>query len=768
MPLQRQRIELRGLVQGLGFRPFVYRLAQEHGLAGWVLNRSEGVLIEAEGPSSVLASFIEALNSQRPPLSVLTEISTELLPCLGETHFQILPSPTNSTETEAWILPDLATCAACVQDLFEAGNRRFRYPFTNCTYCGPRYTIIQSLPYDRPRTSMQSFAMCPDCEAEYRDPGDRRFHAQPIACPSCGPQLSLWNPLGEVIAEREAALQASEKALQAGQILALKGLGGFQLLVDARNAEAVARLRTAKQREAKPLALMMQDLIQVKAYCQVSAEEAALLTGPQAPIVLLERLKKQNLAPNLTQTLNPRLGIMLPTTPLHHLLLKDLGFPLVATSGNLSDEPLCTEEQEALVRLQAIADLFLVHNRPILRPVDDSVVHVIAGQPTQLRRARGYAPLPLAVPAIQAPLLALGGHLKNTLALSRKGQVFLSQHLGDLDSPSSQNQYRHHLHTLPKLLGIEPEALACDTHPDYFSSQQAERIALPRIQVQHHLAHVQAVMAEHGLNAPLLGMAWDGLGLGTDQTLWGGEALELLPTGWQRKAWLRPFDFAGGEKALRKPAYIALGLLHSLWGEEIWERSELAPLQALKTSERKLLKQALASPELCQTTSSIGRLFDALASLLDLRQSCSFEGEAAIELEFLAQSWSGSAEPWPIPLQFSKDGWIANPEPLLIALLADLQLNLPKPLLAARFHASLVQLLLNLAQNSGLETVVLSGGCFQNRLLLTQAIQILQRAGFKVYWPQQVPANDGSLALGQILALHTKRKETAHVSGHSR
>ncbi|MEZ0368881.1 MAG: carbamoyltransferase HypF [Candidatus Sericytochromatia bacterium] len=770
--LERRRLNIRGLVQGLGFRPYVWRLAQSHGLSGSVCNSPAGVMIEIEGPPQQIESFISRLPPEAPPLAQILCLEQEHLPACGEQGFRIVNSQAQG-EASALVLPDLATCSACRQEIFDPSNRRWRYPFTNCTDCGPRYSIIAGLPYDRPLTAMAAFRMCPACQAEYADPGDRRFHAQPNACPDCGPKLSYADPTGRILAESDHALTQAATLLRSGGILALKGIGGYQLLADARSPDALARLRTRKQRPSKPLAVMFPDLDAVCRHCRVSAEEARQLSSVQAPIVLLDRHScEDGLASGINPVAPLRLGAFLPYSPLHHLLLQDLGFAVVATSGNLSDDPLEIDNARALTHLNAIADGFLMHDRPILHRVDDSLLHCVAGEPMLLRRARGYAPLPL--PGAQNRILAVGGQLKNTFALSRPGQIFLSPHLGDLDTLSAREAWQETRAHFCQLLASEAEVLACDLHPDYASGALARSLHRPgqRLQpVQHHLAHVLAVIAEHGLDpaaGPILGVAWDGAGFGSDGTIWGGEFITVSPSGWQRAGSLRPFAFAGGEAAFRKPAWLALALLEAIGRDA----DGLPPAKVLPPADRALLLQRLRQGKglLC---SSAGRLFDGLASLLDLRQFCDFEAEAAMALEALAQG-ADSAQHYDLPL-LEAERLILDWSVLIEALLRDLP-SVPRPRIAAGIHQALAEGILTMARAIGCSRVVLGGGCFQNRLLLEWTLMRLQQAGFKVYWPQAVPANDGGLALGQLWAVETGieqepgpdrvQRRTADVSGN--
>jgi hydrogenase maturation protein HypF len=728
MNRERLKIVARGLVQGVGFRPFVYRLANELCLRGWVLNSAGGVFIEVEGPRSGLDTFLHRLEQDKPALAVIQSLEHSFLDPVGYNDFAIRHSEDEGPKT-VLILPDIATCPDCLREINSPSDRRYRYPFTNCTHCGPRFSIIESLPYDRPNTSMKQFAMCPACEREYNDPLDRRFHAQPIACPECGPRLAYCTATGTLSAEREEALGAAIEAVRNGQILALKGLGGYQLIVDARNDDAVRRLRKRKQREEKPLALMYPSLESVNQACHVSQAEARLLQSPEAPIVLLERLDAA-IAPSVAPG-NPCLGVMLPYTPVHHLLLSKLGFPVVATSANLSDEPICTDNDEALERLAQIADGFLMHDRPIVRHVDDSIVRVLLGRELVLRRARGYAPLPITMKETLPPILATGAHLKNTVALSVGNEILSSQHIGDLETQAAYAAFVRTTADLPQLYAIEPQLVACDQHPDYLSTQFAQSLATPHIEIQHHHAHIAACMAENELEPPLLGVAWDGTGYGPDGTIWGGEFFSVKESCFERVAHLRTFQLPGGDAAVKEPQRCALGLLYEMLGDEAFAPDTPQPL-------KQMLSRGIQSPY----TSSAGRLFDAVAALLDIRQQASFEGQAAMELEFSADP--GIKESYPINV-----GEIVDWQPMIEAMRSD---NAPIGVRAAKFHNTLAEAIVRVAGNVGETRVVLSGGCFQNKLLTERTVLRLREAGFRPYWHQRVPPNDGGIALGQVYA----------------
>ena len=772
---QRLRVEVQGAVQGVGFRPFVYRLALELALAGWVINDTRGVFIEVEGPPAALRQFLERLAADKPPRAQIQSIDSEWLPPADYDRFEIRHSDSGGRKT-VLVLPDVATCDDCLAEILDGGDRRYRYPFTNCTNCGPRFSIIQELPYDRPNTTMSRFVMCPACQAEYQDPLDRRFHAQPNACPVCGPSLALYSrpepagspgeelraPLGgaagtdlwPVTARRENALRQAVEALLAGQIVAVKGLGGFHLMADATNAGAVARLRQRKPRQDKPFALMVRSLDQARTLCQVSPQAGALLASAEAPIVLLPRRPGAPVAANGAPG-NPPRGILLPYTPLHHLLLAQVDRPLVATSGNLSDEPICIDEHEAIDRLGHIADLFLVHNRPIVRHVDDSVAWLLLDEPRLLRRARGYAPLPVLLSAPAPTILAVGAHLKNTIALSLGRQVFISQHIGDLETPEALAAFERVIADFLRLYEAQPEAIAHDLHPDYLSTRWAEQAVdrfgpagRPRlVGVQHHHAHLAACLAENSISGPALGVTWDGTGYGPDGTVWGGEFLRGDAAGYERVAHLRPFRLPGGDAAVKEPRRVALALLWELYGEAALERTDLAPIRSFRPAELRLLGRMLAQGVNAPITTSAGRLFDGAAALLDLGQQLSFEGQAAMALEFAADP----AEAGAYPIDLGGTGpLVLDWQPLIEAILADLARAVDPAVMAARFHNALVEAIVAVAGRVGEARVALTGGCFQNRLLTERAAQRLAQAGHQVLLHRQVPPNDGSICLGQL------------------
>ena len=625
--LERAKAVVRGAVQGVGFRPFVYRLAKELNLSGCVSNTAQGVLIEIEGGGTSLREFLVRLEREQPPQAIIQSLEFSFLDAVGYRDFTIRESDEKGAKT-AFILPDMATCPHCLTELFQARNRRYRYPFINCTHCGPRFTIIEELPYDRPNTSMKKFKMCAECEREYHDPDDYRFHAQPNACPACGPQLEMWDAVGNPVAQRDEALRLAADVARDGKILALKGLGGFQLIADARNEAVVQELRRRKHRSEKPFALLYPSLELAREHCRISELEERLLTSAEAPIVLLQRWSPP-LAPSVAPG-NPNLGVMLPSTPLHHLFMRQLGFPVICTSGNLSDEPICIDEQEALTRLAGIADFFLVHNRPIVRPMDDSVARVVRGREMVLRRARGYAPLPVHLKTAAPCILALGAHLKNTVGLSHGHDAFISQHIGDLETNEAQAAFRATVADLPRLYAAKPEAIACDLHPDYLSTKYAASLAaergVPLHPVQHHWAHVLSCMAENEVAYPALGVAWDGTGLGADGTIWGGEFFLAREDSYERIAHFRQFRLPGGEAAIRQPRRAALGVLFETRGGKALDQTDLASVREFDETEIGLIRQMLSKGAQSPLTSSVGRLFDAVASLTGLRQQVTFEG----------------------------------------------------------------------------------------------------------------------------------------------
>jgi len=759
------KVWVRGIVQGVGFRPFIFNLAETLDLKGWVKNTSSGVEIEVSGAGQALQSFVDTLRSSPPPLARIDELRVENMPANGATAFEIRES---QPEEGAYIpvSPDVAICPDCRRELFDPADRRYRYPFINCTNCGPRFSIIRDIPYDRPKTSMAGFALCPDCQAEYENPRDRRFHAQPVACPNCGPQL-WFESGGERLAEREEALQTARAWLKTGKILAIKGLGGFHLACDAANPAAVAELRRRKKRSDKPFALMAFDLEIVRRHCQVTAEEAALLESRQSPIVLLEKRPESGVVEEAAPG-QVTLGVMLPYTPLHLLLLEpEPGFPemLVMTSGNLSEEPIAYLDQDARGRLSELADGFLLHDRPIHMRVDDGVMRVVRGVQGQIqvypvRRARGYAPDPLALPRAVPPLLATGAELKNTFCLARDRYAFLSHHIGDLENYETLRSFEEGISHFERLFRVRSEQIACDLHPNYLSTRYAQQRAqsegLPLVTVQHHHAHLAACLADNGWgrDEPVIGLSFDGTGYGTDGAIWGGEVLVGGYREAQRAFHLAYVPLPGGDQAVRKPARMALA---HLWAAGLEWEPDLPPVEELCADERAVLKAQIEHKINTPLTSSMGRFFDAASALIGVRQKATYEGQAAIELE--AHAWRAAEESGAYALEMH--GETIDPAPLWAALLADWRAGTPTAVLAARFHNSLARLAFEVCQAirtaSGCRVAALSGGVWQNRFLLERTVALLEKAGFEVLVHRQTPANDGCIALGQVLVAASQR-----------
>lgn len=767
---RRTRILISGAVQGVGFRPFIYRLAKSLGLAGFVLNNEEGVKIEVEGDNFLVSQFLKRLELEKPPRSIVTDIKIADIPILGEREFIITHSVSDG-EKEVSVLPDIATCSDCLSEIFDPSNRRYLYPFTNCVNCGPRFSIIESVPYDRKNTSMRDFEMCSECAAEYENPLDRRYHAQPVACPRCGPHVELLNCNGSVLAKHHEGILLTARAVLDGKIVALKGLGGFQLVVLAGNNDAVVRLRQLKHREEKPFALMFPDIESVRCVCHVNQKEQELLCSPEAPIVLLRKRDNvdfQSMVALQVAPKNPYLGIMLPYTPLHHILMRLINKPIVATSGNISDEPICIDNQEALQRLGKIADLFLVHNRRIVRHVDDSVAGVINDEVFIYRRARGYAPLPVQIPLETKPALAFGAHLKNTVCFGFGNKAFISQHIGDLETLEAFRCFKKSSIDLPELYEKQPEVVVCDLHPDYLSTKHAEETGFPVIRVQHHYAHILSCMAENRLHPPVLGVAWDGTGYGTDGTIWGGEFLKVTESGFERVAHLKPFLLAGGDFASRECRRSAIGVLYEIYGDQLLKQNNISSINAFKEYELQNIVNLLKSGKGCVKTTSIGRLFDAVSSILGIRQYSVYEGQGAMELEFSIGNVETDEE-YPFLLA-CPDGGCYNSEmrspkesekklivmldwtPLLKSIIEDYNNGICISKISAKFHNTVVKFIIEVARIIGEQRIVLSGGCFQNRYLTERAIKKLTECGFVVYRHKLIPCNDGGISLGQIMA----------------
>jgi hydrogenase maturation protein HypF len=757
---QRASLEIEGIVQGVGFRPFVYRLAGRHELAGWVRNTGRGVQIEVEGVGANLDAFCRAVREEAPPLSVITTLSVQPLTPVGSSGFLILESAKLSKGGE--VSPDCEVCEDCLAEMFDPANRRYLYPFINCTNCGPRYSIITGIPYDRPYTTMASFPMCEDCLAEYHDPLNRRFHAQPNACPACGPRLSLLNVNGAILPGDP--LTEALRALAQGLIVAVKGVGGFHLAVDACSEAAVARLRRRKKRDEKPFALLAENLDAVRQFAHCSTLEGRLLSGVERPIVLL-RKREGNPISSLVAPGNGWFGVMLPGNPLQHLLIKGSCAPLVMTSGNLSDEPIAYRDADALGRLSGIADLFLTHDREIHTRTDDSVLRLSLGEPLFLRRSRGYVPRGVNLPAHQPSVLAVGAELKGTVCLTRGGRGFLSQHIGDLKNAATLACLGETVAHLGRLLEVTPEAVAHDMHPDYLSTGFAEGLALPRIPVQHHHAHMASCMAENGLDGELIGVILDGTGYGADGAIWGGEFLLGGYGGFQRRGHFGYLRMPGGDAAVREPYRMAISALYGCFGKELFEQP-IPFLAAVTPQERSLFLKVLERGINSPLTSSCGRLFDAVAALIGVRSRISYEGQAAIELEALAERALPSA-PYPYQVE-SADCHRIDFAPTIAAICADLAGGREAADIARAFHqtiaAGILAVCTKIRAESGAARVVLSGGVFQNRLLTEETAQLLSGQGFQPYCHRLVPPNDGGLALGQAVIAGLKLRGAEPVS----
>ncbi|TCK06599.1 carbamoyltransferase HypF [Phorcysia thermohydrogeniphila] len=740
----RVKVFVTGLVQGVGFRPFVYRLAKELGLKGYVLNSELGVVIEAEGEKEELHTFLIRLQKEKPPIAKIFSLEYKFLEPVGYKDFEIRKSEKGG-EVKVSVLPDLATCSECLKELFDPKDRRYRYPFINCTNCGPRFTIIEELPYDRPNTSMKEFKMCEKCLSEYEDPTDRRFHAQPNACPECGPTVSFFDEEKSLVAEGEEALRKVTEYLKSGKILAVKGLGGFHLICDATNEEAVKELRHRKRREEKPFAVMFPDIETVKRYAFVSPLEERALTSVEAPIVILDRKPDTDLAESVSPE-NSTVGAFLPYTPLHYIILRDFKRPIVATSANVTDEPIIKDNEGALSIIGSIADGALVHNRRIVRRCDDSVVRIVAGRQVPIRRSRGFVPLPVLLPfSLKRPVLALGVHMKNTVAVAKENKVYISQHVGDIDNPKAESFFEEVVSDMLNLFEVEPEVVVCDRHPLYYSTRFGkEKFSDKLVQVFHHHAHVISCMAENEvpLESKVIGVSFDGTGYGEDGTIWGGEFLVAGYTEFERKFHLKTFRLPGGDKAVKEPYRVAVFLLLE---------SGIDPKKVLKVEPKRLLfieqmvKKGINSP----LTSSMGRLFDGVSAILGIREKVSYQAQAAILLEQRALKFN-TEESYHFDLFDSEVDW----RPVIEQLVKD-KSSLSVEEIARKFHNTVVKMVVEVVERlrdeTGLNAVALSGGVFQNRLLTEALYRTLTKRGFKVLLHQIVPPNDGGISLGQAV-----------------
>ncbi len=733
----RKQIRVLGIVQGVGFRPFVYNLAQKLGLSGYVLNSSAGVLIEVEGDPAQIELFVSKLKENPPPLAQIEDISTAPIPALGDAVFSIRESVDQPGQL-APVSPDVATCPDCLRDFQTPGNRRFGYPFTNCTNCGPRYTITRAIPYDRPLTTMACFPMCEQCRREYEDPSDRRFHAQPNACPDCGPSITL-------------SIERAQQSLHQGYILAMKGLGGFHLVCDASNDAAVRLLRERKKRSDKPFALMVPNVAAAEKFCLVSDAECAALTSIRRPIVILQRRPGAPISESLAPG-NSTLGVMLPYTPLHHLLFGDSFSALVMTSGNLSEEPIVTGNREAAQRLAGVADGFLFHNRDIHTRVDDSVARVFAGQERVLRRSRGYAPHPVTLGSPVAEILACGAELKNTFCLTKDHYAFVSQHIGDLENYETLVFYRETLERMKQLFRIAPAVVAYDLHPQYLSTKLAlEMTDVPQIGVQHHHAHIASCMAENGITDKVIGVAFDGTGFGTDGKVWGGEFLIADFAGFERRAHFRYIPLAGGDRAVREPWRLGLSYLIDTFGAQL-STLDLPLFQRVPKKKIATVRSMIERRINTVDTSACGRLFDAVASIAGVRDEVNFEAQAAIELE--ARCLAGVDATYTFEIT-ADNPWQIDVRPMIERIVRDVLNAQPVGWIAAAFHNTIASIItevcVRLRATEGIRRVCLSGGTFQNVYLVERAVSLLRANGFEVFLHSKVPPNDGGISLGQAV-----------------
>jgi len=743
------RVEVEGIVQGVGFRPFVYRIAEEYGITGSVTNTARGVEIVASGDGDSVYLFLKALKDEAPPAALVEKVSVFSIDPTGATAFEILPSDSDGRR-QVLISPDLATCDDCARELFDPGDRRYRYPFINCTNCGPRFTIIGNTPYDRPLTSMARFEMCEKCAAEYADPRDRRFHAQPNACPVCGPKAWLVDASGAAL-EGEAAAEAA-RLIADGKIVAIKGLGGFHLACDATSDEAVALLRERKHRYGKPLAVMVENVDAAHAICEIDATESKLLRSPKRPIVLLREKETSALSREVAAGLD-RQGLFLPYTPLHHLILSEAGVPLVMTSGNVSSEPIAIDNEEARSRLAGIADYFLLHDRDILVRYDDSVTRVFRGAEYPMRRARGYAPYPIRVsPPVDVEVLALGAELKNTFCVLRGGQAFLGQHIGDMESAGEVDHFEEALQAVLRLFSLKPELVAHDLHPDYLTTQMAPDFGLPMVGVQHHHAHIVSCMADNAVTGDLIGVAFDGTGYGTDGTVWGGEFMVCDETGFSRAAHLYQYPMPGADACIFKLYRMVMGVLSELYEkEEALER--LRSLFDVDEAEAASLLLQLENKVNAPMTSSAGRMFDVAAAISGLRSEALYDGQAACELEAVA---TGTREYYNFILDRSRDPWVVDTRPIFREMLLDVEGGRGPAVIGGKFHATMALIVIEtceaLAADTGLDRVALSGGVFQNEMLAGWVVDGLKASGLRPLVHGRVPCNDGGISLGQAVA----------------
>ncbi len=745
-----KKIEVNGIVQGVGFRPFVFNLANQYDLRGEVANTAAGVSIHIEGPPERIQAFETDLGEKCPPLAHIVEISGRVESIKPYADFRIAQSR-GRAQVSTLISPDVSICDDCLRELFDPTNRRYLYPFINCTNCGPRYTIIDDIPYDRPKTSMRHFKMCDACQSEYDDPADRRFHAQPNACEDCGPMVSLYTNRREPLDTDHPVKKAAELIRQ-GQIVALKGLGGFHLVADAENGEAVKRLRNRKMREEKPFAIMSIDLDCIRKYADATPQEEKLLISIQRPIVLLKK-RTPNIIAEEVAPRNKYLGVMLPYTPLHYLLLKNGFTALVMTSANLSEEPIAIDNDDAFERLADIADTFLIHNRDIYLRSDDSIVRHTAGHTRHIRRSRGFVPIPVFLDHPVPSILACGAELKNTICITKGDKAFISQHIGDLENLATLDFFELTVAHLQRILEISPEIIACDMHPDYLSTQYAiEQPGMQKIEVQHHHAHIVSCMAEHKLDGAVIGLSFDGTGYGKDGAIWGGEVLVAEDHQFERMSHLAYVPMPGATAAIKEPWRMAISYLHDAFGDN-FKDLDLPILEQVDSQKRNIITEMIRKGVNAPQTSSLGRLFDGVAAIAGIRHRVNFEGQAAMELEMLT---AGDARAIYDIEEATTDAATILPAPLIRGVVRDLQNGLPISEIGAKFHQTIVALFakvcISVRNESKLNRVVLSGGCFQNALLLTGLTKELESQKFEVFTHRQVPANDGGISLGQAVA----------------
>lgn len=752
--LVRLQLKITGIVQGVGFRPFVYKLAKALKITGWICNDLDGVYVEVQSTKEQLDVFLIRLTQDIPQVARIDACNIRKITVIANELDFIINFNKQQTTTTAMITADLATCADCLVEIFAPDNRRYLYPFTNCTQCGPRFSIVRALPYERHNTSMHSFPMCKLCAAEYHDVQCRRFHAQPNACWDCGPKIELLTPKQRCLASQQDVFFLLAEAITQGKIIAIKGLGGFHLVADARNDEVIAKLRQRKHRYNKPFAIMVGNLVKAQQLCTINKTAKELLISQQAPIVLLPISNYNKIAANIAPN-NPYLGVMLPYMPLQHILLQMLDFPLVVTSGNFSGEPICTAAAEAFSKLTNIADLFVMHNREIVNRVDDSVIKVIENKKIFIRRARGYSPYYQQTIKVRQPILAVGAHNKNTIAIAQADNMLLSQHIGDLDLLEATQAFQNTIMQFATIYQGKAQNLVCDLHPEYFPTKYAVAQQSKHIMVQHHHAHIAAVMLEKQLTEQVLGIVWDGSGFGLDATIWGGEFLVATFEDFTRVAHLEPFALPGGEMAIKEPQRIAVSLLSKLTDKVIADYNHLTVIQGFKKLDLQLLLKMIKGKINTPMTSSMGRLFDGIAAILGLPGIVEFEGQAAMALEFLAETSNSTISYDFIVQQNQENMLIIDWQRILQQILVDLN-KLTVNIIAKKFHNTLIDLMLVIAKKIGLTKVVLTGGCFQNKILLAGAISKLTAHNFSVYWPEEIPINDGGIAFGQLAIANAK------------